>query len=101
MHPKVDALAGKCDAFEFKTEALFHRGIEAKFNLAAGAEHALPGKRVGRIVAQKAGDGAVIERVAGGGGYLSVGCDFTFGDRANDAAKGLVTELVRAKAVAE
>src|ERR1700744_4896037 len=41
----------------------------------------------------------LIERIAGGGGGFAVGGDFSFGDRADDAAECGVARLVFAEAV--
>jgi hypothetical protein len=54
-----------------------------------------------RIGAQQAGDGSMIERIACGGRNSAVGRDFTLGNGANDAAKGVVTLLVFAEAFFE
>jgi|HubBroStandDraft_6_1064221.scaffolds.fasta_scaffold51686_3 hypothetical protein len=99
MQAEVDAFAGEGDAFEFETEALFECGIQPELDLSSCAEHTLPGQRVGWIVAQKTCDGAVIKRVSGGGGDLSVGGDFTFRYRTNDAPERLIAEFVRAKPI--
>ena len=52
-------------------------------------------------MAQEVSDCAVVKRVSGGGGDLSVGGDLTFRDGANDAAEGLIAKFAGAQAFAE
>ena len=68
----VHALAAKADAFHFETQALFEGRFATEPDSAARSQHALPGERTYRRSAQQLRDLTMIERVAGGGGDLSV-----------------------------
>jgi len=83
----VHALAAKADTFHFEAHVLFQGGFAMKFDGAAGSQHALPGERSHGRSAQQLRHLAVIERVAGGGGDLSVRGDFAAGDLADGFAE--------------
>lgn len=85
-----DARTGKPHSFHFQPEALFTAGVAAKFDLASRAHHPLPGKRFTAVV-QHASDVAVVERVAGGGRYLSVGGHIPAGNLENNVPDRGVT----------
>jgi hypothetical protein len=89
------------DAFEEEAGVLFDSCGVTELDATAGPDDTVPGKGVGRVGAEEAGDGAVIERVAGGGGDFSVGADLAGWDGEDDTAEGVVAELVGAGAVAE
>lgn len=68
----VHALATEADSFHFEAHALFERGFAVQLDGAAGTEYALPGQRTGGRFAQQLRHLAMIERITGGGGDLSV-----------------------------
>ena len=73
-------------------------GFTAQLDFTAGAYDALPRQSPGRLTKQPS-DGSVIERITCGSGDSSVGRDFAFGNRADDAAKGGITRFIIAKGI--
>lgn len=94
----VHALAAKADTFYFEAHVLFQGGFAMKFDGAAGSQHALPGERSHGRSAQQLRHLAVIERVAGGGGDLSVRGDFAAGDLADGFAESGIAAGVSGRA---
>jgi hypothetical protein len=84
------------DAFGFEALALLEGGVAAEADGAVGAEDAPPGEAVARVP-EELDDVAVVEGVAGGGGYVAVAGDFAFGDGADGFEDGGVALLVGAK----
>ncbi len=81
----ADARATEADAFEFEELPLLLGFFGRQADAAAGADYAVPGKHAaGRV--EYLGDLAVVARVSGGGGDLTVGGDFTGGDFQDGAA---------------
>jgi len=97
----VDAFASKLHAFHGEAEALFGCSFSAELDLAADSDDALPREALEGSVAEQAGHGTVVERIACGGRHLAVGGDLAFGDGADDAAEGVVALLVFAEAFFE
>jgi hypothetical protein len=98
---RVDAARDELDTFKLEAGALFAGGRSAEFDFAAGTEDAMPGERVGRIGAEKAGNGAMIARISGCGGDCAVGADFACGDGKDHAAEGEVALVIWAEGRAE
>ena len=94
----VHALAFELHSFHFQAKALLVGGSLVELYFASGAENALPGQAC-VVVAEKFRHKAMIERIARGGGDLSVGGDLAFRDGADDAADGGVALLVGTEAV--
>jgi hypothetical protein len=97
----IDTAGEELDAFQFEAGALLVGGGSAEFDVAAGAEDAMPGERVRWIGAEETGDGAMIARVSGCGCDCSVSADFAGGDGEDHAAEGEVALFVRAEGRAE
>jgi len=95
---EVHSLPAKSDAFHPKTKVLFSAGFPTKFDFASRAHHALPRKLIGRTGSEQASYRAMVERVSGGSGHLTVGGDFSSWDGENDTPKSSITEFVRARA---
>ncbi len=86
----VDAVVAEVDTFELEAGALFGCGWRGKLDVATGADDAVPGELVGWVGAKEAGDGSMVEGVAGGGSDVAVGADSAGRDGEDDAAEGEV-----------
>jgi hypothetical protein len=62
----IDALAAELYPLHGEAEALLGCGFTPELDLAAGSDDALPRESLKGSVAEQAGDGSVIERIAGG-----------------------------------
>ena len=89
------------NAFEPKARALFARSRSLQFDLAAGAEHTMPGQAVGRIDAQEPSHCAVVARIPGCSGDGAVGADFTCGDGKNHAPECKLALLAGTNGIAQ
>ena len=69
----VDALAAKLYSLDAEAKALFGRSFTPEFDLAAGADDALPGESLKWSVAEQLCDGSVVERIACCCGDFAVG----------------------------
>ncbi len=88
-----DPVAAELHSFQFQTKALFVSVFGFGLDLAARADDALP-RHQAVTMAEEPGGGSMVERVAGSSGYLSIGGDFTRGNREDDAAHGFVAREV-------
>ena len=93
----VHALAVKADAFHFETQALFEGRFAVQPDSAARSEDTLPGKRTHRRRAQQLRHLAMIERVAGGGGDLSVRGHLPARDLPNGAPESRLAPIIAAR----
>lgn len=91
MNIEVDALATEKHAFHAEAKTLFGTSVEGKLDLATRTYDALPRQAIRWSGTQQASDGAVIARITGGSGYLTVRRDFTSRYGSDHAAKGRVT----------
>jgi len=87
-----DAAAAELYALHFQPEALVVARFALEADAAPGAQHALPGKRVAGP-AKNLNHLPVVERVAGGGGHLTVGGDLAARDLADSLPDGRVALL--------
>jgi hypothetical protein len=75
----IDTPAGKGDALHLQAQPLFDGDIHAGLDFSSGADYSLPGE--GSMgMAEQAGGGAMVERIPGCGGYLTIGGDLSFWD---------------------
>jgi hypothetical protein len=93
----IDALADEAHAFHFEPRELFEAGLELQLDLAARADHSLPGQ-VAMPAAQQRGHVPVIERIAGGGRDLAVGRHLALRNLADRLAEGRVALLAFGRA---
>jgi hypothetical protein len=101
MEFHVCAVAAKLDAFQFEPCALLFGCFTGELDLATCAEDAVPWELIGELGTQKASDGAMILRVSGSGGNLTVGADSAGRDGKNHLLESVVAVFVCASAVAE
>jgi hypothetical protein len=82
----IDAAAAKGYAFGFKAKTLFEARFTAQFDLAAGAEHALPGKSDGAT--QNSDDLTGSAGMSGSAGNGAISRDLSAGDAADGCQDG-------------
>jgi hypothetical protein len=97
----VNALATEADSFHGEPQALLSGCLAAQFDFATRTDDSLPGEVIEGLFAQELCDRSMIERISGGGGYLTVGRYLSFGHGADDAAKGGIALLIWAQRILE
>lgn len=72
-----------------------------EFDLAAGAENAMPWEEIRWVCSQQTGDGPMVERISRCGSDLAVGTDLSGGNREDDSTEGFVPLGVGLCAIAQ
>lgn len=97
----VDQLAAELHSFELETIALLGFGGCFQFDRAASTYHAMPRQRINRVATQEPRNGAMIERIAGGGRNPAIRTHFSHGDRNDHSTKSIIAYVIWLQAVAD
>ena len=93
MQAEIYALPYKLHAFHLQAQLLLSGRAPSQFNLATGAEYALPGEFSRDRCFQKARDGTMIAGISSSGSHLAVACDPATWDGTDRLCKGLIADF--------
>ena len=93
MQAEIYALPYKLHAFHLQAQLLLSGRAPSQFNLATGAEYALPGEFSRDRCFQKARDGTMIATVSCRGSYLAVTCNLSARDGTDRFRKCLLPDF--------